>query len=195
MTPKSMSGRASTRRFHRRAASMRESPGIRRSARGEKQGTRVRDGTAGLRQTRVRRGPDLAGTGGGVIEAKSGQVAEWSSGKVNEVAAYGIRDSAFGVSLGIGHQELTKPGKRGRGGRSVAATSSTQGADGHFGAHRRGDKRSLTTRRGRRGSGGNTGREAGCARGGIAPRFFSEIRKVATKTDTLVRTNAVISGD
>ena len=71
---------------------------------------------------------------------------------------------------------------------------SNMGADGHFGALWRGGKQALARGQWVIGNGGNAGRIGSCARGEIARRFFSRIRKVAPKTDTLVRPGAVISG-
>ena len=71
--------------------------------------------------------------------------------------------------------------------------SSTQGADGHIGALRRGDARGNSPkfkspkRQIRQGRGG------GCARGESERRFFSGISEEGKKTDALVRCGAVVS--
>ena len=86
------------------------------------------------------------------------------------------------------------PARALRGDRPLADTSSTLGADGHFGAHQGGGKQALVYGEWAIGKAGSQGRGGSCARGENARRFFSGIWEEAKKTDTLVRTKAVISG-
>jgi hypothetical protein len=64
------------------------------------------------------------------------------------------------------------PARALRGDRPLADTSSTQGADGHIGAHQGGGKQALAGGQWGMGNGGKTGRGRSCARGRNRAKIF-----------------------